>query len=102
MERDRPRFTRRQLLGGLFALGGVVAVLRPLSNFAELITNQDTKTPSPESPVDAIAVLGGGIERKNGKYVPSFDGKMRVMAAAEAYRKNVAPIVVFMGGKEGG
>lgn len=96
-----PKFTRRQL----FELGliiGVATVLpKPLRNFAESIASQDTRTPNPQSPVDAIAVLGAGVERKNGAYVPGFDGKMRVMAAAEAYRKRVAPVVVFMGGKEG-
>lgn len=106
MDKERGfRLTRRQLLITALFAGGALALQRLVANTqqttAESIANQGTRTPNPQSPVDALAVLGAGAERKNGAYVPGFDGKMRVMAAAEAYRKGVAPVVVFMGGKDG-
>lgn len=102
MDKERKfRLTRRQLFELGLIVGTATVLPKPLKNFAEQIANQNTRTPNPQSPVDAIAILGAGVERKNGKYVPGFDGKMRVMTAAEVYRKGAAPIVVFMGGKEG-
>ncbi|MDP3726879.1 MAG: YdcF family protein [bacterium] len=105
MEKDGG-YTRRQVIAKFVEItlvAGGTPILHKLlrsPNLIGTVTNRNTITPNPQSPVDALAVLGAGVERKNGKYVPSFDGKMRVMAAAEAYRKNAAPIVVFMGGKD--
>ena len=53
-------------------------------------------------PFDAIIVLGAGIQEKNNGVEPMFDGKMRTIAAAEAFRQRLAPFLVFSGGKTAG
>lgn len=66
-------------------------------------------TPEPEhSPFlfDAIIVLGAGVQEKKShlksRIEPGFGGKMRAMAAAEAYRQGLTPVLVFSGGKTAG
>lgn len=52
---------------------------------------------------DVLIVLGSGIEDKPGRLEPgSPDGKMRVIAAAEAYRLGLTRFLIFSGGRTKG
>ncbi|MBI4038233.1 YdcF family protein [Candidatus Daviesbacteria bacterium] len=97
------RLSRRTLFK-LTAAGTILGVTLPhiARNYLALASVDGQIGSSPkEADFDVIATLGAGSARKNNKVEaePDFVGKMRAIAAAEAYRQGLAQNLVFLGGR---
>jgi len=55
-----------------------------------------------KSDFDAIFVFGSGVSKKAGRFEPSWEGKMRVIAGLEALAQELTDTLVFVGGKVAG
>jgi uncharacterized SAM-binding protein YcdF (DUF218 family) len=99
-----PRYGKlyRKLPPAAWLLTGVLLIFIILSGFTNLnvVLGRVWLEQQPLQPVDALVILGGGVNQDTG--VLSFKTEERVRTGAELFLKNkIAPVVVVTGGKVG-